>query len=247
MDTNQIYNMDCIAGMSALPDQSVDMIFSDLPYGVTACAWDSLLPLLALWKQYERIIKPNGAIVLTACQPFTTTLIESNRKHFRYCWYWHKNNATGFCFAKFQPMRCVEDVAVFYRKTPIYHPQGLVRLETPVAQQRKAAADCVYKSGTLAKPHMQQFTGYPKNLLHFDGEHGLHPTQKPVELVAYFIKTYTNPGDLVLDSCMGSGTTAIACIRTERNFIGFEIDENYFQQASDRIDRCRKESKEGIT
>lgn len=227
--------MDCIAGMNMIPDGSIDMILADLPYGITDCYWDSLLPLDQLWRQYERVIKPNGAIVLTACQPFTTSLINSNRHRFRYCWYWRKNMATGFPFAKFQPLRCIEDVAVFYRQAPTYNPQGLIELKTPKARRKRVKADCIYKMETLDKEYTTRFTNYPKNLLEFKSERGLHPTQKPAALFEYLINTYTNPGELVLDSCMGSGTTAVACIRTGRHYVGFEIDKNYYTLSQKRI------------
>lgn len=235
MEQNNIYHMDCIAGMSLIPDKKIDMILTDLPYGITDCSWDSLLPMGDLWLQYERIIKPNGAIVLTASQPFTTTLIQSNRKLFRYCWYWHKNMSTGFPFAKFQPLRCMEDVVVFYKKAPTYNPQGLVALENAKSERKRTGADCIYKMDTLSKEYTPQFTNYPKNLLEVKCERGLHPTQKPVALFEYLIRTYTDEGDLVLDSCIGSGTTAVACINTNRSFIGFEIGKNHFNTALRRI------------
>lgn len=218
-----------------IPDGSIDMILTDLPYGVTDCYWDSLLPLDQLWRQYERVIKPNGAIVLTACQPFTTTLIGSNRRHFKYCWYWRKNIATGFPFAKFQPLRCIEDVAVFYRQAPTYNPQGLVALEQPRIRQKRVKTDCIYKMATLNKEYATHYTNYPRNLLEVKSERGQHPTQKPVALFEYLINTYTNPGELVLDSCMGSGTTAVACIRTDRRYVGFEIDDKYYALSQERI------------
>lgn len=218
-----------------IPDGSIDMILADLPYGITDCYWDSLLPLDQLWRQYERVIKPTGAIVLTACQPFTTTLINSNRRRFRYCWYWRKNMATGFPFAKFQPLRCIEDIAVFYRKAPTYNPQGIITLDKPRKRRKRVKADCIYKMGTLDKEYTTRFTNYPKNLLEFKSERGLHPTQKPVELFEYLVRTYTNPGEMVLDSCMGSGTTAIACIRTGRHYVGFEIDSKYYTLSQKRI------------
>lgn len=218
-----------------IPDGSIDMIFADLPYGITDCYWDSLLPLDQLWRQYERVIKPNGAIVLTACQPFTTTLINSNRRRFRYCWYWRKNMATGFPFAKFQPLRCIEDIAVFYRQAPTYNPQGLITLDKPRIRRKRVKPDCIYKMETLNKEYTTQYANYPKNLLEVKSERGLHPTQKPVALFEYLINTYTNPGELVLDSCMGSGTTAVACIRTGRHYVGFEIDKKYYTLSQKRI------------
>lgn len=239
--------MDCIAGMSLLPNHSVDMILADLPYGMTDCYWDSLLPLDQLWQQYERIIKPNGAIVLTACQPFTTELIHSNRKHFKYCWYWRKNTPTGFCFAKYQPMRCMEDIAVFYRKMPTYNPQGLVALQEPLKiSKRRISGDCIYKTNTFSGEYVSRYTNYPKNIIEIKSERGLHPTQKPVALFEYLIKTYTNPGELVLDSCMGSGTTAIACLNTGRSFIGYELDEKYYHTACKRIAEAKQNGNEGI-
>lgn len=230
--------MDCIAGMSSLPANSIDLILSDLPYGITDCYWDSLLPLDQLWAQFNRVLKPNGAAVLTACQPFTTALINSNPRHFKYCWYWRKNMPTGFCFARYQPMRCMEDIAVFYRKMPVYHPQGLVKLEHPIMDRgRPNQTDSVYKAQDFTKAHLIRFTGYPRNLLEFSCERGLHPTQKPVALFAYLIRTYTDPGGVVLDACMGSGTTAAACIRTGRSFIGYEIDPKYYALSLERIQK----------
>lgn len=236
MELNKIYNTDCIAGMSLIPDKSVDMVLCDLPYGITGCHWDSLIPFDKLWEQYERIIKDNGAIVLTSSQPFTTELINSNRKLFRYCWYWLKNQVTGFPFAKFQPLRCVEDVCVFYKNKPTYNPQGLVKLEKPLAVECKRKADFVYDADTLSNAYVQQYTNYPRQTLSFKCQReGLHPTQKPVALFEYLIRTYTNEGDVVLDNCMGSGTTAVACINTNRNYIGFEIDEGYCKIIEERV------------
>jgi len=228
MELNKIYNTDCIAGMTAIESKSIDMILCDLPYGITGCRWDSLIPFDKLWEQYERIIKDDGAIVLTSSQPFTTELINSNRKLFKYCWYWLKNQVTGFPFAKFQPLRCVEDICVFYKKHPTYNPQGLVKLEK--SRHTKATpgkyAEFVYDRQTLSNAYETQFTNYPRQTLSFKCQRdGLHPTQKPVDLFEYLIRTYTNEGDVVLDNCMGSGTTAVAYINTGRNYIGFEIDE----------------------
>ena len=219
LETNRIYNTDCLAGMQVIEDKSIDMILCDLPYGVTSCRWDSVLPFDQLWAQYERIIKDNGAIVLTAIQPFTTALIQSNRKLFRYCWYWHKNCPTGFTNAKKQPMRCIEDVVVFYKKPPFY-------------SDRKNGE--VYSHG-LTSDYVTEYINYPRNLLDIPCERGLHPTQKPVALFEYLIRTYTDEGALVLDNCMGSGTTAVACIRSGRNYIGFELDKGYCAVAQKRI------------
>ena len=236
---NKIYNTDCIVGMKYIKAGSIDMILCDLPYGVTDCKWDSIIPLPALWSEYTRVIKPNGAIVLTACQPFTTKLISSNPKMFRYCWYWIKNQVTGFPFAKVQPLRCVEDVCVFYKQKPTYNPQGLIKLDKPLRSRNKNGVT-VYRSG-LAHEYETHYTNYPRQTLNFKCQReGLHPTQKPVALFEYLILTYTNPGELVLDCCMGSGTTAIAAINTGRDFIGFELDDDYFTIAQNRIDALKE-------
>lgn len=238
---NKIFNMDCIAGMSMYPDKSIDMILCDLPYGITDCRWDSLIPFDLLWKQYNRIIKDTGAIVLTASQPFTSKLIMSNPKMFKYCWYWHKNMATGFTFAKHQPMRCIEEICVFYKHQCTYNPQGIIVLDKPIYRKAKSIpkhSDSAYKMSSLGKDTCTCVTNYPRQVLEFKCQReGLHPTQKPVALFEYLIKTYTNLGELVLDNCMGSGTTAVACINTGRNFTGFELDEQYYKSAEKRIKR----------
>lgn len=229
--------MDCIEGMQQMKDKSVDMILCDLPYGITGCKWDSLIPFDLLWNEYERIIKDNGAIVLTSSQPFTTQLINSNRKLFKYTWYWIKNQVTGFPFAKFQPLRCVEDICVFYKRTPTYNPQGLIELDKPKVCKRKInSSELVYDKNTLSGEYVTRFTNYPRQTLEFKCQRdGLHPTQKPVALFEYLIKTYTNEGNVVLDNCMGSGTTAVACVNTSRNFIGFELDEGYWRVGVSRV------------
>lgn len=235
---NQIFNEDCIAGMSRLPDHSVDMILTDLPYGITGCRWDSLLPFDLLWKQYLRVIKENGAVVLTASQPFTTKLISSQPKLFRYCWYWYKSMATGFAFSKYQPLRCIEEVCIFYKRAPAYHPQGIIVLDKPIKRKAKhmpKSGDCIYNMDNFANDTETCILHYPKQLLEIKSERGLHPTQKPVALFEYLIRTYTNPGDLVLDSCCGSGTTAVACRRSERNYVCWEIDKQYYQTAVNRL------------
>lgn len=233
---NKIFHMDCLAGLALLPDKSVDMILSDLPYGVTDCAWDKLLPLDKLWQEYKRVLRPGGVAALTCVQPFTTALIQSNRSMYRYCWYWRKNCPTGFANSKKQPMRCIEDVAVFYDRQPVYHPQGLIKLEKPVQHRASKQKAGVYR-GSLGKEYVTQYTNYPVNLLEFPVERGLHPTQKPVALFEYLIRTYTDPGALVLDSCIGSGTTAVASIRSGRRFVGFELDAGYWAIAQERVEK----------
>lgn len=241
---NKIYNLDCIAGMTMIPYESVDMILCDLPYGITGCRWDSIIPFDMLWEQYKRIIKPRGAIVLTASQPFTTALINSNPKMFKYCWYWIKNQVTGFPFANFQPLRCVEDICVFYKQTPKYNPQGLKFLTKPCLKKRKNSGEVYRGSDGLLKPYIPKYTNYPRQILNIKCQRdGLHPTQKPVELFEYLIKTYTDEGDIVLDNCIGSGTTAIACINTERKYIGFEIEEKYYNIAVERINKLKNRER----
>jgi site-specific DNA-methyltransferase (adenine-specific) len=242
IETNKIYNRDCIAGMTQIPDQSIDMILCDLPYAITNCRWDSLIPFDLLWEQYKRIIKPRGAIVLTSSQPFTTELIQSNRRMFRYCWYWVKNQATGFPFAKYQPMRCIEEVCVFYKQTPTYNPQGLIKLEKPKSRTRNEGdKDCIYHMDTLSKSYVTHYTNFPRQTLEFKCQReGLHPTQKPVDLFEYLIRTYTNEGELILDNCIGSGTTAVAAINTNRKYIGFELDTQHYNTAIKRIEALLK-------
>lgn len=211
------------------------MILCDLPYGVTACKWDAIIPLEQLWEQYNRIIKDNGAIVLTSMLSFTAKLINSNPKMFKYCWYWIKNQVTGFAHAKHQPLRCVEDICVFYKKRPVYNPQGLIKRDKQVKKIRNGIA--VYSEG-LNKLHYSYYTNYPRQTLSFNCQReGLHPTQKPVALFEYLIKTYTNEGGIVLDNCIGSGTTAVAAINTNRRYIGFETDRGYYDTAMDRINK----------
>lgn len=225
--------------MQDIPDGSVDLILCDPPYGTTDCKWDDVLPFDKLWAEYDRVLKPDGAAVLFSAQPFTTQLIASNRKDFRYCWYWLKDRATGFTFAKYQPMRRVEDVCVFYRKAPTYNPQGLVALRGGKVKRdrRKPGGQFDDLNGREYTP---RFKNYPKNVLEFNCERGYHPTQKPVPLLEYLVRTYTNEGDTVLDNCMGSGSTGVAVQRVGgRSFIGIEQNPVYFEIAQQRIQEER--------
>lgn len=236
----KLYNGDCLEVMQNIQEKSVDCILCDLPYGVTVCKWDSIIPFAELWKQYKRIVKPNGAIILFSVQPFTTKLIQSNLKDFRYCWYWKKNNKTGAPFAKVQPLRCVEDICIFYKHKPTYNPQGLRKLDKPIIP--KISKSDIYDSFNT-KGNPQYYTNYPANLIEFDGVSGKerqHPTQKPVPLLEYLIKTYTNEGETVLDNCMGSGSTGVACLNTGRKFIGIELDKEYFNIAENRINKVKE-------
>lgn len=223
--------------MKYLPEKSIDMVLCDLPYGTTECKWDSIIPFRPLWEQYHRIAKDNAAIVLFSAQPFTTKLIHSNFKQFRYCWYWKKNNKTGGQFSKVQPMRCIEDICVFYKQKPVYNPQGLVRLEKPIYHEKRQSSLYSYRgSGSI-----QKYTNYPAHLIEFAGagfgaEKRVHPTQKPVKLLEYLINTYTMPGAVVLDNCMGSGSTGVAAKNTGRRFIGIELEDKYFNIAKQRIE-----------
>lgn len=232
----ELYNGDCLEVMRGYPPDSADMILADLPYSATDCEWDNIIPLPPLWEQYKRIVKPNGAIVLFSVQPFTTKLIQSNLKAFRYCWYWKKNNKTGAQLARVQPMRCVEDICVFYDKKPTYNPQGLIELERPIRHDSKKSG--IYRH--RGNGSIQRYTNYPANLLEFKGcGYGggkrLHPTQKPVALLEYLIRTYTNEGETVLDNCMGAGSTGEAAQNTGRHFIGIEKDKRYFDIAQKRL------------
>lgn len=237
MNTFNLIHGDCLKEMENIKENSIDLILCDLPYGLTHCKWDSVIPLPLLWAHYDRVLKENGAAVLFAAQPFTTKLIHSNLKRYKYNWYWVKNNVTGFAFAKYQPMRKVEDICVFYKKAPIYNPQGLKRMNKIFKSERKRGE--VYRD-TLNNKYTRRYTNYPNNILKFDNEaasnkNRLHPTQKPVKLLEYLVRTYTNENDLVLDNCMGSGSTGVACINTNRKFIGIEIEKKYFDIANKRI------------
>ena len=235
----ELFNGECIKLMKNIESKSIDLILCDLPYGTTDCSWDDIIPFDLLWEQYNRIIKDNGAIVLFSAQPFTTKLINSNIKNYKYSWYWIKNKCTGFTFAKHQPMRKVEDINVFYKKRPLYIPQGLVELDKPIVKKGKTNnRDSIYKIDKLQKDHVVKYTNYPNNVLFFNKEHeSFHPTQKPIGLLEYIIKTYTKENDLVLDNCMGSGSTGVATGNLNRRFIGIELDKDYFIVAKNRIEK----------
>ena len=232
-----LYHGDCLEVMAQLPDASVDMILCDLPYGTTACKWDTVIPFEPLWAQYRRIAKRNAAIVLTASQPFTSALGASNLPDLRYSWVWRKARPVGHLNAKRMPLKGFEDVLVFYREQPTYAPQGV----TPCLKiaRRGGNGDCYGVSG---KENIQTVTGYPRGFLDFPHDvGGLHPTQKPVALMEYLIRTYTQEGETVLDNCMGSGTTGVACANTGRKFVGIERDDKYFAIASERIAAARQD------
>lgn len=222
---------DCLERMKEIPDGSVDMILTDPPYGTTACKWDSIIPLEPMWEQLKRVIKPNGAIVLTASQPFTSILGASNIKQLKYAWVWEKTAATGHLNAKRMPMKNAEDVLVFYAKQPTYNPQGLKDFNKIV--RRGNNGGCYGQSG---KENLQKKTNYPRTIQKFKSEGKIvHSTQKPLKLMEYLIRTYTNENETVLDFTMGSGTTGVACKNLNRKFIGIELDESYFNIAEKRI------------
>ena len=226
---------DCLERMKEIPDGSVDLILADPPYGTTACKWDSVIDLALMWEQLKRIIKPNGAIVMTASQPFTTTLIASNLKEFRYCWVWEKQQPTGFLDARRKPMKAHEDVCVFYAATATYNPQGLIAVQVKNSRKNKAGNGVYGAVG--ADDYVQKEGNFPRSVLKIDRvTHGqVHPTQKPVALMEYLIKTYTNENETVLDFTFGSGTTGVACMNTNRKFIGIEKDAGYFEIAKQRL------------
>lgn len=236
-DTNRIYQGDCLLLMSEIEDESIDMILCDLPYGITQCKWDSVIPLEQLWSHYLRVIKKNGAIVLTASQPFTSALVMSNPKMFKYDWVWQKTKGTGHLNAKKQPMRDKEDVLVFSRNTCRYNPQ--LSVGTPFKNKRGNNADTYGQHGKLN--YQNDGFRYPKQVLRFSevGRGSIHPTQKPVALFEYLIRTYTLEGEIVLDNCSGSGTTAIACLNTRRRFICIEKELKYVEVSRARVNKHR--------
>jgi len=229
---------DCLERMKEIPDGSVDMVLTDPPYGTTACKWDSIIPLEPMWNQLKRIIKPNGAIVMTASQPFTTKLISSNYKMFSCQWIWEKEQGVNFMLSKKQPMKVHEDVIVFSLKQPTYNPQ--MTAGNPYLSGKGDSGDVTGKVKKIQTKN--KGTRYPRSIQKINRQTGLHPTQKPVALMEYLIKTYTNENQTILDFTMGSGSTGVACVNTGRNFIGIELDEDYFKIANERI----KQSKETL-
>ena len=230
---------DCLELMKDIPDESIDMILCDLPYGTTKNKWDSVIPLNKLWKSYERIIKDNGAIVLFSQMPFSAELVHSNLKLFKYEWIWRKDNGTGFLNAKKMPLKIHENILVFYKKLPLYNPQMRTGFKPYKCKQGRHSTNYgAYEQGHITESNGER---YPIDIIKFKKDSGLHPTQKPVELLEYLIKTYTNENETVLDNCMGSGSTGVACINTNRDFIGYELNEEYFNIAQNRLREAWKE------
>ena len=271
MMTIDLMRGDCLDLMKNIPDNSIDLICCDLPYGTTDVhggkksknrflEWDNIIPLDKLWIEYKRILKDKGVVCLNADQPFTSKLIVSNLDWFRYEWLWKKNITTGFLLANYRPMKQTEDIIIFSPagasassakggNCMTYNPQGLVEKIVNKKNNKKRLGkfllneEFMGKNNVLLgeKEYTQKATNYPKEIIEFDMDRqSIHPTQKPVALIEYLIKTYSNEGDIVLDNCMGSGTTGVACVRTNRNFIGIEMDDNYFELAKERIEKEQK-------
>lgn len=262
MSKIQLYQGDCLELMKQIPDKSIDMVTCDLPYGTTRCGFDRIIPFEPLWKQYKRIIKDHGAILLFSQQPFTTDLIMSNRKMFRYEIIWNKTLPTGFLNAKKMPMRYHENICVFYKHLPTYNPQMRTVERNDIGRERRNSGKADQYNEFRKDDWKWVETGerYPSDVLEYELPEELedvvkfsnwngalfgntdktvkHPTAKPVDLLEYLIKTYTSKRETVLDSCMGSGSTGVACVNTSRNFIGMELDENYFQIAKERIEKA---------
>jgi DNA modification methylase len=239
MSDIQLHHGDCLKIMPSMPDKSIDMILCDPPYGSTACKWDVVIPFEPLWKEYKRIIKDRGCIALFGSEPFSSHLRISNIKDYKYDWVWKKNRATGVLNAKRQPLRNIEQICVF--NVIEYFPQNLLEVNIPSRNSKKDYDN--YGSGTCKK-YIQQYTNYPTQVLEFNSvQRTIHSTQKPVSLLEYLIKTYTLENETVLDNCMGSGSTGVACINTNRNFIGMEKEKKYFEIAKKRIEEAKSQQR----
>jgi DNA modification methylase len=241
---------DCMELMSRIPDGSIDMVLSDLPYGTTRCRWDTPINLQELWKQYRRVVKENGAIVLFSAQPFTTELISSNKAMYRYEWIWRKTQPSGFMNAKKMPLRTHENIEIFYRKPPTYNPQmthGHKRKTATAYGTRESDGSSCY--GREERNYTYDSTDrYPVDVLQYstgDKSKRLHPTQKPVDLLEYLVKTYTNSGETVLDNCMGAGSTGVACLNTGREFVGIELDPEYNKKMEEQARQLHEKALAG--
>ena len=250
----QLIKGDCLVEMKSIPDKSMDMILCDLPYGTTACKWDNVIPFEPLWEQYKRVIKDNGAIVLFGSEPFSSYLRMSNIKQYKYDWYWEKDKAANWMFGNKMPLKTFETVSVFYERQPTYNPQKtinpagvskrhLYKNPSKITDNVRAVMGGEWKETEMDATGNYHGRTYepdkllPRQSIYFAREQRgkQHPTQKPVALLEYLIKTYTNEGETVLDNCMGSGSTGIACVNINRSFIGIEMDDKYFEIASKRI------------
>ena len=239
----ELYNGDCLELMKSIQEKSVDMILCDLPYGTTSCKWDTVIPFEPLWEQYNRVIKNNGAIVLFGSEPFSSYLRMSNIKNYKYDWIWDKVTAKGHLVAKIRPMQETENISVFGNSKITYYP--IMELREKERKDVNVEYSRTEIMGGKTTKEMEKITRkyrYPKNIIRVSNasqKDKFHPTQKPVALLEYLIKTYTNEGDIVLDNCMGSGSTGVACVNTNRNFIGIELDKDYFNIAKERIENAK--------
>ena len=252
MENVQLYHGDCLEIMDKLIEHGVkvDAIIADLPYGTTACKWDTIIPFDELWERYEKIITFNGVIALFGSEPFSTKLRMSNFELYRYDWYWEKSKPSLYQHAKNRPMKKIETISIFSKakwghksqlkdNRMIYNPQGIQSIGEKIVTKNYNAGNTVGKRPNQIGKKYEAFTGFPNDVLKFNnitGKKCLHPTQKPVDLLEYLIKTYTNEGEIVLDNCMGSGSTGVACLNTNRKFIGIELDDKYFEIAKNRIE-----------
>ena len=247
-DNYEIYKGDCLEVMDKLIEQGVkvDTIITDPPYGTTARKWDNVIPFDAMWERLNKLIKPNGAIVLFGSEPFSSHLRVSNIKNYKYDWIWEKEQGVGFQLVKYRPLIKNENISIFCKKTPVYNPQ-MVKRDKPLKVKRSAGSNG--RSETSPLKHSDERISnyeyrYPTNILEYKRDRGLHPTQKPVELLEYLIKTYANEGEVVLDFTMGSGSTGVACINTDRKFIGIELDDKYFEIAENRLKEATEKKEE---
>ena len=241
IDNITLWQGDCLNLMCEIPDKSVDMILCDLPYGTTQCKWDTIIPFEPLWEQYNRIIKDCGAVVLFGSEPFSSSLRMSNISNYKYDWIWDKKIPSGMCNAKIQPMRQTENISVFINGKSHYNPQ-MIKRDKPIIWSGAKSSNGTNPLASYDKKFKKVSTHkYPTNIIKVDKvKSPIHPTQKPVELLEYLIKTYTIEGETVLDNCMGSGSTGVACVNTNRNFIGMELDNNYFNTAKERIYKAKE-------
>lgn len=256
MDFDYIKQGDCLKLMKEIPDKSIDMILCDLPYGTTASEWDKIIDFKELWKEYERVIKDDGAIALFGSGSFTYKLIESNEKLYKYKWIWFKSKRGNFVNAKNRPMTSYEEIMMFSKGNTAngskikmrYFPQGLIEKRTVRTDKSGTRfGTMIGKRPSHKETVISEYTNYPFDVLQFDSvSKPQHPTQKPVALLEYLIKTYTNEGDVVLDNCMGSGSTCVAAVNTNRHYIGFELDEKYFDIACQRLDEVEEKVKSDV-
>ena len=243
----KIYQGNCLEVMDRLIEEGVkfDMVLTDPPYGTTACKWDNVIPLNEMWKRLNKLTKPNSAIALFGTEPFASTLRASNIENYKYDWYWKKTTVSGFANAKKMPLKDIETISIFYEKLPTYNPQGLIKIEAKAKKNskthttRREKGITALNGGRFKGEYTQEYTNYPRQILEFASEKWLHLTQKPVPLLEYLIKTYTNEGDLVLDFTMGSGSTGVACLKTNRKFIGIEKEKEYFNISKNRLENIK--------